>query len=33
MWIAVDDRIGKKYGIDLKALYAARPRPQQLLNE
>jgi hypothetical protein len=32
MWIAIEDRIGKKYGIDLKALHAARPRPQ-LLNE
>ena len=31
MWIAVDDRIGRKYGIDLKAIYAGRLRPQQLL--
>src|SRR5258705_7079780 len=31
MWIAVEDRIGKKYGIDLKAVYAGRLRPQQLL--
>ena len=33
MWIAIEDRIGKKYGIDLKAVYVARPHPQQLLNE
>jgi ABC-type nitrate/sulfonate/bicarbonate transport system substrate-binding protein len=31
MWIAVEDRIGRKYGIDLKAVYAGRLRPQQLL--
>jgi NitT/TauT family transport system substrate-binding protein len=31
MWIAVDERIGRKYGIDLKAVYAGRLRPQQLL--
>jgi ABC-type nitrate/sulfonate/bicarbonate transport system substrate-binding protein len=31
MWIAVEDRIGRKYGIDLKAIYAGRLRPQQLL--
>src|SRR6266850_8205097 len=31
LWIAVEDRIGKKYGIDLKAVYAGRARPQQLL--
>jgi NitT/TauT family transport system substrate-binding protein len=31
LWIAVEDRIGKKYGIDLKAVYAGRVRPQQLL--
>jgi len=31
LWIAVDDRLGKKYGLDLKAVYAGRARPQQLL--
>ena len=31
LWIGVEDRIGKKYGIDLKAVYAGRARPQQLL--
>ena len=31
MWIAVEDGLGKKYGIDLKAVYAGRMRPQQLL--
>lgn len=31
MWIAVEERIGRKYGIDLKAIYAGRLRPQQLL--
>lgn len=31
MWIAVEDHISRKYGIDLKAVYAGRLRPQQLL--
>lgn len=31
LWIAVDDRLGKKYGVELKAVYAGRARPQQLL--
>ncbi len=31
LWIGVEDRIGKKYGVDLKAVYAGRARPQQLL--
>jgi len=31
MWIAVEDGLGKKYGIDLKAVYSGRMRPQQLL--
>jgi NitT/TauT family transport system substrate-binding protein len=31
MWIAVEERIGRKYGIELKAIYAGRLRPQQLL--
>jgi len=31
LWIAVEDRLARKYGIDLKAVYAGRARPQQLL--
>jgi ABC-type nitrate/sulfonate/bicarbonate transport system substrate-binding protein len=31
LWIGVEDHIGNKYGIDLKAVYAGRARPQQLL--
>ena len=31
LWIAVEDRLGKKYGLDLNAVYAGRIRPQQLL--
>jgi ABC-type nitrate/sulfonate/bicarbonate transport system substrate-binding protein len=31
LWIGVEEHIGKKYGIDLKAVYAGRARPQQLL--
>ena len=31
LWIGVEDRLGKKYGIELKAVYAGRARPQQLL--
>jgi ABC-type nitrate/sulfonate/bicarbonate transport system substrate-binding protein len=31
MWIAVEDGLGKKYGIDLKVVDAGRMRPQQLL--
>jgi len=31
LWIAVDENIGTKYGLDLKAIYAGRVRPQQLL--
>ena len=31
LWIAVEERIGTKYGLDLKAIYAGRLRPQQLL--
>jgi ABC-type nitrate/sulfonate/bicarbonate transport system substrate-binding protein len=31
LWIAVEDRLGKKYGLDLNAVYAGRLRPQQLL--
>jgi NitT/TauT family transport system substrate-binding protein len=31
LWIAVEEGLGKKYGLDLKAIYAGRIRPQQLL--
>ena len=31
LWLAVEDGVGKKYGLDLRAVYAGRVRPQQLL--
>jgi len=31
LWLAVDDRLGKKYGLDFEAVYAGRARPHQLL--
>jgi ABC-type nitrate/sulfonate/bicarbonate transport system substrate-binding protein len=31
LWIAVEDQLGRKYGLELKAIYAGRIRPQQLL--
>jgi NitT/TauT family transport system substrate-binding protein len=31
LWIAVEQGLGTKYGLDLKAIYAGRIRPQQLL--
>jgi NitT/TauT family transport system substrate-binding protein len=31
LWIAVEEQLGKKYGLELKAIYAGRVRPQQLL--
>ena len=31
LWLAVEEGVGKKYGIDLRAVYAGRVRPQQLL--
>ena len=31
LWIAVEDHLGRKYGLELKAIYAGRIRPQQLL--
>jgi ABC-type nitrate/sulfonate/bicarbonate transport system substrate-binding protein len=31
LWIAIEDRLGRKYGLDMKAIYAGRIRPQQLL--
>jgi ABC-type nitrate/sulfonate/bicarbonate transport system substrate-binding protein len=31
LWLAVENGLGKKYGLDLRAVYAGRIRPQQLL--
>src|SRR5436853_3753923 len=31
LWLADEERLGTKYGLDLKAIYAGRVRPQQLL--
>jgi ABC-type nitrate/sulfonate/bicarbonate transport system substrate-binding protein len=31
LWVAVEERLGRKYGLELKAIYAGRIRPQQLL--
>jgi len=31
LWIAVEERLGTRHGLDLKAIYAGRIRPQQLL--
>src|ERR1044071_527441 len=31
LWTAVEDRLGRKYGLELSAVYAGRIRPQQLL--
>ena len=31
LWLAVEERLASKYGLDLKAIYAGRIRPQQLL--
>ncbi len=31
LWSAVEEQVGVKYGLDLKAIYAGRVRPQQLL--
>ena len=31
LWIAVEEGLGTKYSLDLKAIYAGRIRPQQLL--
>ena len=31
LWLAVEEGVGTKYGLDLKAIYAGRVRPQQLL--
>ncbi|MGH7873741.1 MAG: ABC transporter substrate-binding protein [Candidatus Binatia bacterium] len=31
MWIAAEDGLGRKHGIDVKVVYAGRMRPQQLL--
>jgi hypothetical protein len=31
LWVAVEEQLGRKYGLELKAIYAGRIRPQQLL--
>jgi ABC-type nitrate/sulfonate/bicarbonate transport system substrate-binding protein len=31
LWVAVEEHLGWKYGLDIKAIYAGRVRPQQLL--
>ncbi len=31
LWVAVEEHLGRKYGLDIKAIYAGRVRPQQLL--
>lgn len=31
LWVAVEERVGVKHGLDMKAIYAGRVRPQQLL--
>src|SRR4030095_5769775 len=31
LWLAVDDLLGKKYGLDFEAVYAGRARPHPLL--
>ena len=31
LWVAVEENLGAKYGLELKAIYAGRIRPQQLL--
>ena len=31
LWLAVDERLGRKHGLDIEAVYAGRARPHQLL--
>ncbi len=31
LWVATEERLGAKYGLDMKIIYAGRIRPQQLL--
>jgi hypothetical protein len=31
LWAAVEEHLGRKYGLELNAVYAGRVRPQQLL--
>ena len=31
LWLAVEDKLGRKYGLDFEAVYAGRARPHQLL--
>lgn len=31
LWVAVEEQLGRKHGLDIKSVYAGRSRPQQLL--
>jgi TRAP-type uncharacterized transport system substrate-binding protein len=31
LWVAVEEQLGRKHGLELNAIYAGRVRPQQLL--
>jgi len=31
LWVAVEEQLGRKHGLDIKSVYAGRIRPQQLL--
>ena len=31
LWIAVEEQLGRKHGLEIKSVYAGRIRPQQLL--
>src|SRR5262249_3791516 len=31
LWIAIDEQLGRKYGLDIDSVYAGRARPHQLL--
>ena len=31
LWVAVEEQLGRRHGLELKAIYAGRVRPQQLL--
>jgi len=31
LWLAVEEKLGRKYGLEFEAVYAGRARPHQLL--
>src|SRR5512140_3768906 len=31
LWLAVEDKLGRKYGLEFESVYAGRARPHQLL--